>query len=60
MEKSGFAKNILFYAGIDNLTNVVPPLGLTGTGERVAGGGNGSPIYSVRGRQLYAGFRAKF
>jgi outer membrane receptor protein involved in Fe transport len=59
-EKSGIAKNILFYAGVDNLTNVTPPLGLTGTGERMAGGGNGSPIYSVRGRQLYAGFRAKF
>ena len=60
MEKSGIAKNILFYAGADNLFNKTPPLGLTGTRERVAGGGNGSPIYSVRGRQLYAGFRAKF
>ncbi len=60
MEKSGFAKNFMLYAGVDNLFNVTPPLGTTGTGERLAGGGNGSPIYSVRGRQFYAGFRAKF
>ena len=60
MDKGGIAKNMKFYAGVDNLFNVIPPLGATGTGERVAGGGNGSPIYSVRGRQFYAGFRAKF
>ncbi len=60
MEKSGTLKNLKFYAGVDNLFNVIPPFGQTGTGERVAGGGTGSPIYSVRGRQFYAGVRAKF
>ena len=60
MDKAGIAKNIKFYAGVDNLFNVIPPLGSTGTGERIAGGGNGGPIYSVRGRQFYAGVRAKF
>ena len=60
MEKSGIAKNFMLYAGVDNLFNVIPPLGSTGTGERLAGGGNGGPIYSVRGRQFYAGVRAKF
>jgi outer membrane receptor protein involved in Fe transport len=60
MEKSGIAKNFMLYAGVDNVFNLTPPLGTTGTGERVAGGGTGSPIYSVRGRQIYAGLRAKF
>ena len=60
MEQSGIARNLLFYAGVDNLFNKVPPLGSTATGERIAGGGNGGPIYSVRGRQLYAGFKARF
>ena len=60
MEQSGIARNLLFYAGIDNMFNKIPPLGSTATGERIAGGGNGGPIYSVRGRQLYAGVKAKF
>jgi outer membrane receptor protein involved in Fe transport len=42
-----------FYAGIDNLTNTTPPLGLTGTG-------GGSGIYDNRGRFFYAGAVAKF
>ena len=42
-----------FYLGADNVTNVKPPLGLTGIG-------GGSSIYDVRGRFYYAGFVAKF
>jgi len=39
-----------FYGGVDNLTNELPPLGLTG-------GGGGSGIFDVFGRTYYAGFR---
>jgi outer membrane receptor protein involved in Fe transport len=42
-----------FYVGADNVTNVKPPLGLTGIGA-------GSGIYDVRGRFYYAGAIAKF
>ena len=41
------------YLGIDNVTNQLPPLGLTGVGA-------GSGIYDVRGRYGYVGFVAKF
>ncbi|HTG37890.1 TonB-dependent receptor domain-containing protein [Sphingomonas sp.] len=41
------------YAGIDNVGNELPPLGLTGVGA-------GSGIYDVRGRYGYLGFVAKF
>jgi outer membrane receptor protein involved in Fe transport len=41
------------YLGLDNVTNKMPPLGLTGVGA-------GSGIYDVRGRYGYAGFVAKF
>ncbi len=42
-----------FYAGIDNVLNTVPPLGATGTAA-------GSAIYNARGRNFFAGFRARF
>jgi outer membrane receptor protein involved in Fe transport len=42
-----------FYVGADNVTNVKPPLGLTGIG-------GGSAIYDNRGRFYYAGLVAKF
>ena len=42
-----------FYAGVDNVFNVMPPYGLTGTG-------GGSGIYDARGRYFYAGVKAKF
>ncbi|MFD1951460.1 TonB-dependent receptor domain-containing protein [Sphingomonas arantia] len=41
------------YLGIDNITDRLPPFGLTGVGA-------GSGIYDVRGRYLYTGFVAKF
>jgi len=42
-----------FSLGVDNVLNTNPPLGLTGIG-------GGSAIYRVRGRNLYAGVKAKF
>jgi outer membrane receptor protein involved in Fe transport len=41
-----------FYAGVDNLLNTFPPLGLTATGV--------DAIYRTTGRTFYAGFRARF
>ena len=41
------------YGGVDNITNRLPPLGLTGVGE-------GSGVYDVRGRFFYAGVVTKF
>jgi outer membrane receptor protein involved in Fe transport len=41
------------YMGCDNFTDVLPPLGLTGTGE-------GSGIYDVRARYFYAGVKLEF
>lgn len=60
LPSAGMAKSFTFYGGVDNIFNKTPPLGSTATGERLAGGGNGGPIYSVRGRQFYAGFKANF
>jgi outer membrane receptor protein involved in Fe transport len=42
-----------FYVGVDNLLDRDPPLGLTGAG-------NGSGIYSNRGRFFYAGAVVRF
>ena len=42
-----------FDLGIDNVLDTNPPLGLTGIGA-------GSGIYRVRGRNFYAGVKAKF
>jgi len=41
------------YLGIDNLTNRIPPYGLTGTGA-------GSGIYEAKGRFAYAGVKWQF
>ena len=41
------------YVGVDNVTDRLPPFGLTGVGA-------GSGIYDVRGRYFYTGFVAKF
>lgn len=49
----GFGKDFQLTLGIDNILNKQPPLGSTGTGA-------GSSIYDIRGRNLYAGFRARF
>ena len=49
----GFGTGFQFYAGVDNVLNRTPPLGSTATGA-------GSAIYDIRGRSVYAGFRARF
>ena len=45
---------IKFYAGVDNVLDKGVPLGAT------TATGSGSAIYSFRGRNFYAGFRARF
>ena len=47
------SKGLLFYVGVDNAFNQLPPLGSTATGV-------GSAIYDFRGRSFYAGARARF
>ncbi len=55
----GFGKSYQFYFGIDNVLDRQPPLGIAATGAGPGGVGNGA-IYDIRGRQFYAGFRARF
>lgn len=45
--------NFNFYAGVDNVTDRLPPYGLTGVG-------GGSGIYDNYGRYIYAGIVAKY
>jgi outer membrane receptor protein involved in Fe transport len=42
-----------FYGGVDNIFDTHPPLGSTATGA-------GSSIYDIRGRNYYAGVKARF
>jgi outer membrane receptor protein involved in Fe transport len=51
--EGGIGKSMLFYVGVNNLLNTAPPLGSTATGV-------GSAIYDFRGRNYYAGIRARF
>jgi outer membrane receptor protein involved in Fe transport len=44
--------NFRFYIGVDNITDQLPPYGLTGTGT-------GSAIFPVTGRYFYGGVRIK-
>jgi outer membrane receptor protein involved in Fe transport len=48
-----FTDKMNAYLGVDNLTNRIPPYGLTGTGA-------GSGIYEARGRFAYAGVKFAF
>jgi outer membrane receptor protein involved in Fe transport len=50
---SGIGRDMNFFIGVDNVFDKEPPFGLTGTGA-------GSAIYSIRGRNFYSGFRARF
>jgi outer membrane receptor protein involved in Fe transport len=50
---NGKGGDLRFYGGVDNVFNQQPPLGSTATGA-------GSAIYEFRGRNFYAGFRARF
>jgi outer membrane receptor protein involved in Fe transport len=58
----GIGHDYEFYAGVDNLLNTHPPLGLagTGTGGITDRGTGNAAIYDVRGRTFYAGFKAAF
>ena len=59
----GGSSNFRFYAGVDNVLDTLPPLGLTGTGTGGAGGDRGTgnaAIYEPLGRTFYAGLRARF
>jgi outer membrane receptor protein involved in Fe transport len=49
----GIGENLNFFFGVDNVFDRDPPLGSTATGV-------GSAIYSIRGRNFYGGFRARF
>ncbi len=46
-------KGFEWFIGIDNFTDLHPPLGSTGTGS-------GSAIYDVMGRTYFSGIRATF
>jgi outer membrane receptor protein involved in Fe transport len=56
---AGIGRNYQFYFGIDNLLDRKPPLGIAATGTGPGLVGNGA-IYDIRGRNFYAGFRARF
>ena len=49
----GENKQSNFFIGVDNVLDTDPPLGSTATGA-------GSAIYSIRGRNFYTGFKARF
>jgi outer membrane receptor protein involved in Fe transport len=51
--EGGIGKDFQLYAGVNNIFDKHPPLGSTATGA-------GSAIYEYRGRNFYAGFKAKF
>ena len=53
VNKEAGGPNLNFYVGVDNVLDKMPPLGSTATGA-------GSAIYSFRGRNFYAGARARF
>jgi outer membrane receptor protein involved in Fe transport len=65
---TGFGREFVIYAGVDNVLDTNPPLGATGSGAGGGGGANDRPgsansngaIYDVRGRQLFVGVRAGF
>ncbi|MGH6614668.1 TonB-dependent receptor domain-containing protein [Sphingomonas sp.] len=51
--KDSTGKNLNLYFGVDNMLDKQPPFGSTATGANTA-------IYNFRGRNFYAGFRARF
>ena len=52
--KDGNGNQLKFYVGVDNVLDKGVPKGAT------TATGGGSAIYSFRGRNMYAGFRARF
>jgi outer membrane receptor protein involved in Fe transport len=59
---AGFGRQFNFYAGVDNVFDTHPPLGLsgTGTGGITDRGTGNAAIYDAKGRFMYAGFKAQF
>ena len=55
----GMVKNVQIYGGIDNIFDRHPPFGSTATGAGPAGVGSAA-IYDIRGRNFYAGLKARF
>ena len=62
LKNTNFGKGYQFYLGMDNIFDTHPPLGLagTGTGGITDRGTGNAAIYDVKGRFLYAGFKANF
>ena len=55
----GMVRNVQLYGGIDNIFDRHPPFGTTATGAGPAAVGATS-IYDIRGRNFYAGIKARF
>lgn len=51
--EGGIGQELQFFGGVNNVFDKAPPLGSTATGV-------GSAIYEFRGRNYYAGIRARF
>jgi len=49
-----------FYVGVDNITNVAPPLILNGSPNNTTGSNTDEAMYDVFGRRYYAGVRLHF
>ncbi|HEY0628138.1 MAG TPA: TonB-dependent receptor, partial [Sphingomicrobium sp.] len=62
LKNLGFGRQLNFYAGVDNIFDKHPPLGLAGTGTTgITDRGTGNAaIYDAKGRFIYAGFKAQF
>jgi outer membrane receptor protein involved in Fe transport len=54
---AGVGRDLRFYVGIDNVFDQNPPLGAD---VGATGAGANRSIYEYRGRNFYAGFRARF
>ena len=56
----GTLKNIQIYAGVDNVFDRHPPLGLTGTGSGPLAGVGNAGIYDVFGRRFFGGVKVRY
>jgi outer membrane receptor protein involved in Fe transport len=56
----GTLKNIQVYAGVDNVFDRHPPLGITGTGTGPVATIGNAGIYDVFGRKFYGGIKVRY
>jgi hypothetical protein len=56
----GTLKNIQVYAGVDNMFDRHPPLGITGTGTGPVATIGNAGIYDVFGRRFYGGIKVRY